>query len=235
MNKYKRLLEKSERILKKNMYSEMNYPWSPYRMISPDKDFFKGVWNWDSAFHAIGMMDLDVEIAKEQIMGFLQFQMENGMLPDVVFEDGRIEDHLTKPPVMADAAVRIFKKTGDFDFLEHVYLCMVRNEAFWTEFRCREGLFHYDADKSDGCTEEVYKTRVGWESGWDNSPRWDRKAQNLWAIDLNCFMVNHYRALDFMTQMLGKDRREWKEKEQKLIQRINAVLWNEKMGAYNRL
>lgn len=233
MNEKERIiLDKAERILKANCYSPNQYQWGKYRMISPSKGFFTGVWNWDSAFHAIGMIDFDIEIAKEQIIGFLQFQKEDGLLPDVLWENGAIEDHFSKPPVMAYAAVRVYRKCGDLAFLKEVYPKLVLNESFWVEKRFYNGLFYYDADKSDGCGEETYLTRIRYETGWDNSPRWDGDPQHMWPVDLNCFMVMTYRALAEMAGELGLDASEWKEKEQKLVANIEKHLWNGKLQAY---
>ena len=191
-----------------------------------------GVWNWDSAFHAIGMIDIDIEIAKEQILGFLQFQKEDGLLPDVIWENGEIVDTFSKPPVMAYAALKVYESCNDIEFLKEVYPKLVLNERFWTEKRLHKGLFHYDADRSDGCDDKEYDLRVRYESGWDNSPRWDGVPQDLWPIDLNCFMVMTYRSLAVMAEELGFDTKEWKEKEKNLTKNIESCLWNEQLKAY---
>ena len=197
-------------------------------MISPGRNNFVGIWNWDSAFHAIGMLDFDKELAKEQILGFLQFQLENGMLPDVIWESGVIEDNFSKPPVMASAAEKVFHETGDYDFLKKVYPQLVFNANFWERERMFGGLFHYDANQD----KENYLKWVGYETGWDNSPRWDKEPYNCWAIDLNCYMVMTYRSLAVMAEKLGEDSKEWKIKETLLTSEIEKRLWNENLEAY---
>ena len=82
------IFDKAERILISNCYPPNRYKWGPYRMISPSQGHFFGIWNWDSAFNAIGMIDIEIEIAKEQILGFLQFQKVAGLLPDVIWVNG---------------------------------------------------------------------------------------------------------------------------------------------------
>lgn len=226
------ILNKAERILKANCYPPNRYKWGKYRMISPSKGCYAGVWNWDSAFHAIGMIDIDTEIAKEQILGFLQFQKEDGLLPDVIWEDGRIVDAYSKPPVMAYAAFKIYEACQDTEFLKEVYPKLVLNEKFWREKRLHNGLFHYDADRSDGCDDKEYYTRVRYETGWDNSLRWDGEPQNLWPVDLNCFMVMTYRSLSKMAEALNLESNEWKDKEKKLTAKIEKYLWNKKINGY---
>ena len=227
---YDNILEKAEKILKGNIYETNKYPWGNYRMISPARGHFFGVWNWDSAFHAIGMIPYDIEIAKEQIEGFLQFQLKNGMFPDAILEDGSIADRCTKPPVMAYAALRVFETCEDMEFLKRVYPKLVENEKFWSEKRKHGKLFHYDAELDH--EHKSYLECVGFESGWDNSPRWDNAPQDFWAVDLNCFMVDTYRALSKMAEALGENSEIWDAMEQELAEEIENRLWNEELGAY---
>ncbi len=239
------LLSKTERILKNNVYpKDPKYPWYPYRMVCPDRGFFPGVWNWDSAFHAVGFLDIDEEIAKEQILGFTSFQREeDGIFPDLIsysdglentvseqYPDHFIEFHYTKPPVMADAAWQVYDKTKDIDFLKTVYPRLVKNEAFWVNKRFKDGLFHYDAEDCDG--EQMRRIWVGYESGMDNSPRWDDAHYDYFAIDLNCYMVTMYRALVNMAKVLGEDPDGFSEKERALTENINGRLWDGQRGIY---
>ncbi len=227
------LLDKAERTLKANIYPPNKFLWGKYRMISPSPtEGFTGIWNWDAAFHAIGMLDFDHEIAKEQILGFCQFQTEDGMFPDAILESGYIEDRLCKPPVMASAAAKVYKYTGDMDFLKEIYPKLVKNEAFWVNKRLHDGMFHYDSDKSRMKDFEEYKKYAAFESGWDNSPRWDDEPFNCWAIDLNCYMVMTYRALAYMAGELGEDKAVWEEKEKELTELIENRLWNEELKSY---
>ena len=50
------LAERAYDILNDNIYpADGGYLWSPYRCLTPGNNKFKGIWNWDSAFHAIGL------------------------------------------------------------------------------------------------------------------------------------------------------------------------------------
>lgn len=227
------MLKKAERIIKENIYTENKYPWSPYRMISPARGHFLGIWNWDSAFHAVGMIPYDIDIAKEQIFGFLLFQRRNGILPDVIFEDGEIVDKYTKPPVMAHAARCVYMASHDKDFLERIYPALVKNAEFWERERSYMGMFHYDADKSDGCGRDEYLKRVCFETGWDDSPRWDNEEPyGCWPVDLNCYMVMTYDALRYMAEELGSNGSVWRRKSEKLTALIEEKLWDDERAAY---
>ena len=112
----KELAERAYRTLMSNVYTEEGFLWSPYRCITPGKNDFRGIWNWDSAFHAIGVSRWDTRLAKESILGFLQFRREDGLLPDVIFENGRIVSTFSKPPVFAWAAEMVYKRDKDVGF-----------------------------------------------------------------------------------------------------------------------
>src|SRR3712207_781777 len=45
-------------------------------------------WLWDSCFIAIGMRHYDTERAKNEIYSLLRGQWANGMLPNIIFNDG---------------------------------------------------------------------------------------------------------------------------------------------------
>lgn len=224
------LLKRSYNILMENVYDKEGFLWSPYRCISPGKNNFQGIWNWDSAFHAVGVSRWNTEVAKENIIGFLKFQKENGMLPDVVRENGFIEDSLSKPPVFAWAAEIVYKRDKDIEFLKEIYPKLVLNAEWWENDRSNDGLFYYDASYPE---RDDYLQRVKWESGWDNSVRWDNGITEYWAIDLNCFMVMCYNSLEFIAKELGNDADavKWNSKSQVLSNLINEKMWN-KSGKY---
>lgn len=217
------LLGRAYETLQKNIYDPRGYPWSPYRLVSPGRPRFPGVWNWDTAFHSYGIARWDPQLAREGILGFLQFQGENGLLPDVVFEDGRVATTYSKPPVFAWAAWRVYQREPDRSFLEQVYPALVKNAAFWERERCDRGLFYYDSADRDG---PEYEKHIRYESGWDNSVRWDCFIGDQWPVDLNCFMVMTYNALAFMARELGQADAPWQEKGEALAERILRTMWD---------
>ena len=75
-------------------------------------------------------------------------------------------------------------------------------------------------------------TRTKYESGWDNSPRWDNGIINMWAVDLNCFMVLLYRSMAKMAHYLGEDARLWHQREADLSRLIEETLYDESQQAY---
>ena len=225
------LLKRATYILLGNVLAEENAPWYPLRCIVPGLRYFRGIWNWDSAFHAMGVRHWDTELAKEGIEAFLKYQCEDGMFPDVITEEGKIASRSSKPPVLPWAAELICRKKEDTEFVKRVYPKFVANEKFCTEKRCYKGLFYYDANDPE---MEQYERYIKFESGWDDSVRWDNTILELWPIDLNCFMIMFYRAMKYFSSQLGleQDTVKWAEKEEKLVQLINEELWDEEQKSY---
>lgn len=222
------LLERAARTLEGNL-SRGTQPWAPLRGIRPSCTVFSGIWNWDSAFHVMALSRWNPELAREQCRIFFRIQQENGLFPDVWFENGKIMNQYGKPPVFPWAAAMLEKRFPDPEFRKECVEAYRRNEQFWMNERGGRayGLFHYDAVKTE---PESYAEWVAWESGWDNSPRWDDGCSNLFAIDLNCFMVMFYRAMNELDSSS-----EWEEKERNLAQKIESTLWNEEAKCYQDL
>lgn len=236
-----RIVEKASRILLQNIVPVTEKVlWKPYRAISPsmapqpnypDEVFFPGIWNWDSAFHMAGVARFDKKLAQEQMEAFFLFQKENGMLPDLIripAKGSKIEDYSGKPPVWAWALQQLDQRQPDDDFLTKMYPKLVKNESFWAiERYCEaDGLFFYSTDEQ-GENRDLY---IRWESGLDDSIRFDDGVIDfLYPIDLNCFMVSFYQAMQYLArrQGLDADAAKWKEKENRLSERIQAVLWSE--------
>ncbi|MDQ4106311.1 MAG: glycogen debranching protein [Actinomycetota bacterium] len=152
-------------------------------------------WSWDSALIAIGIAHLDVSRATTELETLFAHQWKTGKVPHIVFnEDAPPEsyfpgpDHwacaadspdapaappytscLIQPPVHAIAAHRIWQvasRLGEAQvhtarsFLEHIYPKLLAWHRYLMTHRDREGL---------GLVT-IYHP---WESGTDNSPRWD--------------------------------------------------------------
>ncbi len=209
-------------------------PWAPYRCISPwrGNNVPAGIWNWDSAFHAMATAYFDTEQAKDCLDGFMQYQLPNGMFPDVMFLHGELVDGFTKPPVLPWSALTVYKKCGDKEFLRRSYDRFVKNEIFWTNERRYGELFHYS---SQGTATDIAKNdylHARYESGWDNSPRWDAPVIEYWPIDLNCFMVTFYRSMKEIAEILGDTNAAWESKEKNLTAAILNTLYDETQACF---
>ena len=224
------LLDAAYEVLKKNTVCRPDAPWGAAPVISPWSGPCAGIWNWDSAFHAYTVSRFDTPLAKSCIDTFTAYQLPTGMFPDVIQIDGRICDNYGKPPVLPWATLTVYRRDGDKAFLRRNFDRYVKNAAFWEENRSDRGLFFYSAQVHPEAENYLHPR---WESGWDNSPRWDEfPIVDLWAIDLNCYMVMFYRSMGEMAETLGEERAVWDEKAKALSQKIEDTLFDPAQGAY---
>ncbi|MBL1101763.1 amylo-alpha-1,6-glucosidase [Streptomyces coffeae] len=56
--------------------------------VVPSKYGYVGLWNWDSVFHALALRHADPDLARAQLDAFLNHQLPDGQLPDVVHDRG---------------------------------------------------------------------------------------------------------------------------------------------------
>lgn len=231
-----RLLERAKNTLLANLVvpSEKTanpLPWHPWRGICPSPTTYFGVWNWDSAFHAIGVAHWDIELAREQIRIFLQAQLPSGGLPDVFYADGRKVEAFGKPPVMPWATAILDRLAPDDAFLREAYDRFIAYERHWRRDRGGDehGLFHYDSLTTDPA-QKLIETK--YESGWDDSVRWDAGIYTVWPVDLNSYMVLLYDALAYMAERLGEPAWPWRDRGRELAARINDRLFDARDGVY---
>lgn len=164
----------------------------------PAPNLYPHQWSWDSAFIAIGLAHLDVRRAAQELTTLFDAQWATGKVPHIVFNqqappesyfpgaerwgckalspDAPASAHtsgLCQPPVHAIAASRIGEAARDegagegaaeaafgHAFLEDIYPSLLA----WHEYL----ITHRDPEGSGLVT--IYHP---WESGTDNSPRWD--------------------------------------------------------------
>src|SRR5918992_1706000 len=164
------------------------------------------LWSWDSAFIAIGLAPLDPRRAAQELRTLFAHQWKTGKVPHIVFNPKAPPqsyypgaDHwacaaaspdaplappypscLCQPPVHAIAALRIWEaseRNGGEEvsearaFLRQIYPKLL----LWHRYL----MSHRDPEGSGLVT--IYHP---WESGTDNSPRWDAALQNVEVGDL---------------------------------------------------
>jgi len=149
-------------------------------------------WSWDAAFNAAGLAVVDLPRARLELDSLFAGQWRNGMIPHIVFdsdatgyapgpdqwqcarfsEDAPIApatSGICDPPVHAIAVARILEVAAahggreaelTLGWAAHLYPRLLA----WHRFLARDR-----ADKETGLMTLFH----GWESGTDNSPRWD--------------------------------------------------------------
>ncbi|MET7401858.1 hypothetical protein ABZS66_51095 [Dactylosporangium sp. NPDC005572] len=149
------------------------------------------LWSWDAAFVAIGLATLSVPRAIAELRTLLRAQWRTGMLPHIVFgpdagyfpgpdvwdcgvadaaPSGVRTSGICQPPVHAIAVRRVLdagRRNGGAD--------RDLAERFAAETFDRWLAWHrWLATARDPAGRGLLEIYHGWESGMDNSPRWDQ-------------------------------------------------------------
>lgn len=169
-------------------------------MTSAAPRLYPHMWSWDAAFVSVGLASLSVERAVVELDTLLSAQWANGMIPHIVFAPGvdgyfpgpdrwacselaanaptgRQTSGITQPPVHAIAVQRILDRAR-----VRGRTTRAEAEAFldrrWADLvRWHRWLAHARDPHQHGRVT-IYH---GWESGMDNSPRWDSAYANVIA------------------------------------------------------
>src|SRR5690606_38825772 len=167
-----------------------------YEAMMPTKAFYVGAWLWDSALHGIAFRHVNLELAKNQIRMMVANQLSDGMLPDAIFDDGVVSEihhpihaRVTKPPILAWAAMKIYDVDQELGFLKEIYEPLKRENEWWFEF---------NDDDQDGIVQYTHP----YSSGLDNRPIWDGDMP-VESPDINTYLVLQMNALTEMAKLLG--------------------------------
>lgn len=149
----------------------------PYDFVCPSGSTYPFQWLWDSAFHAIALIHVDPELAKQEIRCLLQGAQPDGFIPHMLLWEKRAHEaalreysitllhpyftSITQPPVIGRAIDLIFAATGDADFLREVLPATLRFFRWLNAWR----------DPDD---DALIATIQPDESGLDASPKYDR-------------------------------------------------------------
>lgn len=194
------------------------------RWTTPDVWPHRHMWLWDSAFHAVGWRELDGEMAQDAILAVIEQQRDDGKI-DLCQAPEPMQHRHTQPPILAWGAWRTFEVTRDEEFLSRCYEPLER---------FIDWLFANRDVNGSGLLEwlkefEQERCRCG-ESGWDNSPRFDRPIIDD-HVDINSYVVREMQILAQMGEVLGASN-DWRQRADELAALVNERLWHEKMGLY---
>jgi putative isomerase len=201
-----------------------------YEAMTPSKMNYVGLWLWDSAMHALAYRYVDPDLARNQIRAMLTCQLPDGMLPDAVYDEGVIStiDHpiyaeVTKPPILAWAALKLHEANPDLDFLQEVYVPLVRWNAWW---------FSMNDDNVDGLAQYNHP----YSSGLDDSPLWDG-GMPVESPDLNTYLCVQMGSLAVMAEALGMNAEGamWRRRAAAIVRRMIEGMWDEESGLFRAL
>jgi hypothetical protein len=201
-----------------------------YEAMMPSKLSYVGLWLWDSAMHALAYRHVDPELARNQIRAMLTGQLEDGMLPDAIYDEGVIAsiDHpisaeVTKPPILAWVALKLHETDPDPDFLKEIYIPLVRWNAWW---------FAMNDDDVDGLVQYNHP----YSSGLDDNPLWDL-GMPVESPDLNTYLCVQMGSLADISEILGIEFESsmWRRRAAAIVQRMIKDMWDDERGLFHAL
>ncbi len=201
-----------------------------YEAMMPSKMAYVGLWLWDSAMHALAYRHVDAELARNQLRAMIAHQLPDGMLPDAIYDEGVISEiahpiraEVTKPPILAWAALKLHETDPDLDFLQEIYVPLVRWNAWW---------FAMNDDDVDGLAQYNHP----YSSGLDDSPLWDY-GMPVESPDLNTYLCVQMGSLALIAELLGMESESsmWRRRAAAIVERMLQDFWDPEAGVFRAL
>jgi glycogen debranching enzyme len=195
--------------------------------MTPSKIHYVGVWQWDAFFHALAYRHVDIKLAEDQIRLVLDHQREDGMIPDAVHDEGvvthlktPVEADVTKPPLVAWMALKLFEKSLNREFLDEIYEPLVRWNNWWF-------------DKNDDDRDGLCQYNHPFSSGLDDSPLWD-EGMPVESPELNTYLCLQQEALAYIAWIIGEEQdvNLWLRRASDMAQRMIDRMWDDKAGLF---
>ena len=136
------------RVLKKNLVN-----FNGYRMVVPHLVRYPVPYCWDTAFHALGLLHVDLDLARENIDGLLSLAREDGMIPNAPLEQ-EDQDLRSQPPAIVFAVHEYYNRTKDLSSLKRWYPVLRKYYLWW---------------KRNGSPQEAFKGFISPFTGTRNS------------------------------------------------------------------
>ncbi|KMS86630.1 glucosylglycerate hydrolase [Prauserella rugosa] len=159
-------------------------------LVTASPRLYPHMWSWDAAFISMGLAHLDVGRAVQELDTLLAAQWRDGMIPHIVFTsdtdyfpgpdrwgtdnapqrpDGVRTSGICQPPVHAIALRRIIDTARRTSAADARTAEEFAARAWDAMYRWHRWIVRHRMPDPCGLVTIVH----GWESGMDNSPRWD--------------------------------------------------------------
>lgn len=193
---------------------------------------------WDSFFSGLLASLDDPEMGHQTVRAILSYQSDEGMVPNYAhWNDGDMSKDRSQPPVGSMCVWKMHQYWPNIDFLREVYPKLAAWHGWWLKARNakNDGLLQWGS--STGILQNAQ-----FETGWDDTPQFEGvegikmvgHTMNAYAVDLCSLWAMDAHHLALIAEALGKpdDAKRYRGEESDMNRRINARLWNEKLGIY---
>jgi alpha,alpha-trehalase len=199
----------------------------PNRYVSPNASRFgRDQFYWDSYFIILGLVESgQVKLAKGMVDNFLYLLDKLGFIP---VRNIFINLAISQPPFLTSMALEIFRHDGDKKWLKRVAAAAETELCDYWQDKCGTaekwplhllpgGLSRYAGSYRTSFLAE-------YESGWDETSRFDNRCLDFAAIDLNSLLYKYENDLAVIYGILGDNK---KQKSWKLIAKKRRALIDE--------
>lgn len=149
------------------------------------------------------------------------------MIPDAIHDEGTVthldfpvEADVTKPPLVAWAAWKLYEHDHDREFLNEIYGPIIKWNNWWFEKN--------DLDQNGLC-----EYQHPFSSGLDDSPLWD-DGMPVDSPDLNTYLFLQQEALAKIAVEIGEQEEGlmWSQRADAMAQRLIKLRWDKRAGVF---
>ena len=154
--------------------------------LPTNNKLYPAQWNWDSGFIALGYSYFNLNFALKEINTLLEGQWKDGMVPHILFHKintnyypnytswncgNKIHSSgITQPPILATILKRILDK-NKINRSQSINVKKIIKKIK----KFHEWFIQFRDPKKTGLVSILHP----WESGYDNSPIWDRSMEQI--------------------------------------------------------
>ena len=239
---FKEKQQKLKEFIKENWRGSFNEPSGAlkYKFLDPAGFYRRQLWDWDSYFCAVAVMDVfddTAEYLKGCVSNFLEYQRSDGSVPYVINADienpmpgipklgmkerGADCDINSIKPLLAQMALMAGEKLGNTAWLKEIYPKLQRHIKHWEDTQLTEkGLF-------------VWRSMRG--GGTDNHPAlYGRPLNSAAGSDLNSYFCAEYTAMEKIAEITGDKTgaEAYAKKSHALADAVNENMYDPIDGMY---
>ncbi len=208
----------------------------PYPYIVPAADglnfTFKEQYYWDSYFTAVGYRSDDEQAMVEGMLENLLVLLQRfGMIPNAsrMYFTSR-----SQPPILTSYIFYVYDRYGKSKqwIKSHIKQAEQEYREVWMSavhphWHNIDGLNrYYDINALHDLAEA--------ESGWDMTPRFERKCLDYYAIDLNSLLYKYETDFARASKILGDEQgsSKWIRAAEERKKRVDELMWSRTKGMY---
>src|SRR5205085_4930611 len=153
----RRVASEARRVLTTNRRTgTSNWDGMHYDFVCPSPTHYPFQWFWDSAFHAIALLEVDPELAKQELRCLMQGAQPDGYIAHMLLWEKSLNPSwllpsasirlahpfytaTIQPPVVARSVERIFAATGDAAFVREMLPPITRFFEWLERVRDQDG------------------------------------------------------------------------------------------------